>query len=284
MKSSQKAFDLIVSEEDSDKRYYVAHYQHFDFPGGSSGPTVAIGYDCGYVTHDEAAQDWLGILSEDMLAQIFLACGLKGEAAHNFVRIHGSSVTITWDQALKEFSDREMPKWESHVDHALPNTDLLSGDSYGAIVSLAYNRGASFSNPGSRYAEMRSIRQHMITKQFDRIPDDFLSMRRLWPTGGDLWRRRGHEADLFRAGLSGPVTGPAPVIPTPVQRSTDHSTKGLQTALNKLVNPVPPLIVDGVFGDNTDKAVRAFQTVNDLIVDGMVGRNTWAMIDQKLAA
>lgn len=281
MKSSQKAFDLIVSEESGDKRYYTTNYQHFDWPQGASGPTIGIGYDCGYVTHDEAANDWLGIISEEMLGQIFLACGLKGEAAHNFVRIHGSSVTITWDQALKEFSDREMPKWEDHVDEALPNTDMLSGDSYGVIVSLAYNRGASFSAPGARFAEMRAIRQHMITKEFSRIPDEFLSMRRLWPVGGDLWRRRGHEADLFRVGLGQSV---AIVIPTPIQRLSDHSTKGLQAALNTLVKPVPLLDVDGVFGEKTDEAVKMFQGANHLNVDGVAGRNTWTAIDNKLAA
>lgn len=285
MKSSQKAFDLIVSEEDGSQRYYIQHYQNFDWPEGASGPTIGIGYDCGYVTHDEAANDWLGILSENMLAQVFLACGLKGEAAHTFVRIHGSSITVTWDQALKEFSDREMPKWEAHVDAALPNTNLLSGDSYGALVSLAYNRGASFSNPGSRYAEMRAIRQHMITKNFDQIPGEFLSMRRLWPVNGDLWKRRGHEAALFQAGLGIAPTAsiPAPNIPTPIQRATDHSTKGLQIALNVLVKPDPPLEADGVYGTRTRESVEAFQLTHNLTVDGMIGSNTWAAIDQKMA-
>jgi GH24 family phage-related lysozyme (muramidase) len=278
MKSSQTAFNLIVSEESGDQRYYVQHYQHFDWPQGASGPTIGIGYDCGYVAHEEAANDWLGIVSENTLAQIFLACGLKGEAAHNFVRVYGSSVTITWDQALKEFSDREMPKWEEWVNEALPNTDMLSGDSYGALVSLSYNRGCSFNLPGSRYAEMRSIRQHMIAKRFDQIPGDFLSMRRLWPVGGDLWRRREHEAALFQAGLG---SGAPPAIPTPTQCPADHSTKGLQVALNVLLKPNPPLDTDGVFGAKTDEAVRAFQSTNHITVDGIVGRDTWNLIDQQ---
>lgn len=201
MKSSQAAFNLIVAEEDSDQAYYTRHYQHFDWPQGASGPTIGIGYDCGYVTPNEAKADWAGIVGDDVIAAIVRACGIKGEAAHAFVQAHAGSVTITWDQALQEFRDREMPKWEGHVTAALPNTDKLSGDSFGALVSLAYNRGASFSAPDARHAEMRAIKAHMASQNFSQIPAEFLSMRRLWPQGGDLWNRRGHEARLFQKGL-----------------------------------------------------------------------------------
>jgi peptidoglycan hydrolase-like protein with peptidoglycan-binding domain len=37
----------------------------------------------------------------------------------------------------------------------------------------------------------------------------------------------------------------------------------------------PITSLDGVFGAETERAVRAFQTENDLTVDGIVGRNTW---------
>lgn len=279
MKSSERAFDLIVTEEDGDKVYYIRHYQGFDWPQGVSGPTIAIGYDCGYVTRAEALADWTGIVSDATVSAIVSACGMRGEAAHAFVRAHGNLVTITWEQALKEFSDREMPKWEGHVDAALPNTDLLSGDSYGAIVSLAYNRGPSFDAPGPHYAEMRAIKQHMAAKEFELIPDEFLSMRRLWPQGGDLWRRREHEADLFRQGLGQPAQLPA--RPAPVARPHDRSTKSLQAALNAILQLEPPLDTDGVYGPATRADVEKLQVRAGLVPDGIAGNATWSAIEAR---
>ena len=33
--------------------------------------------------------------------------------------------------------------------------------------------------------------------------------------------------------------------------------------------------VDGIFGSGTDNAVRLYQRANGLVVDGIVGKNTW---------
>jgi GH24 family phage-related lysozyme (muramidase) len=201
--ASQAGINLIVTEEDSGQAYYTHHYSHFEWPEGASGPTVGIGYDCGYSTPEQIQKDWSGIISDPMVSVLMHAAGLKGEAAHMFVRTHGGSVTITWVQAMDEFDRRELPKWEAACRKALPNYDLLPPDCAGAIDSLAYNRGAGgFRMAGDRYREMRAITAHMEAKEFSKIPGEYLSMRRLWPVGGDLWRRREHEASLFRQGLA----------------------------------------------------------------------------------
>lgn len=199
---SDAAFNLIVIEEDSGQAYYTRHYRHFEWPQGASGPTIGIGYDCGYVTQAEATADWSGIVDDTTLAAILRACGLRGELAHAFVRARGGSVTIPWDQAIKEFREREVPKWIERVAAHLPNCGQLAPDSLGALVSLAYNRGPSFDAPGPRYAEMRAIKALMAAQNFSKIPAEFMSMRRLWPQGGDLWKRREHEAALFQKGLA----------------------------------------------------------------------------------
>lgn len=40
-------------------------------------------------------------------------------------------------------------------------------------------------------------------------------------------------------------------------------------------NQIPVGGIDGIFGANTERAVRTFQTNNSLAVDGVVGANTW---------
>ena len=54
--------------------------------------------------------------------------------------------------------------------------------------------------------------------------------------------------------------------------STGDSVKWLQWKLNNLFNE--NLVIDGVFGENTYKAVCKFQKANNLTVDGIVGKNT----------
>jgi hypothetical protein len=105
-----------------------------------------------------------------------------------------------------------VPRWATTVRKALPNCDKLSPDCFGALVSLAYNRGASFSLAGERYAEMRAIKAHMAAGEFSKIPGEFRSMKRLWmtPSVRGVAARRDHEALLFQKGLADPVKiGPA---------------------------------------------------------------------------
>lgn len=65
----------------------------------------------------------------------------------------------------------------------------------------------------------------------------------------------------------------------------DPSTvKWVQTSLNVLHVPNPPLDVDGEYGPLTTAAVKAFQQANGLVVDGWAGDATQARLQQALAA
>jgi peptidoglycan hydrolase-like protein with peptidoglycan-binding domain len=60
--------------------------------------------------------------------------------------------------------------------------------------------------------------------------------------------------------------------------STDPAVKDLQEALKILgFDPGP---VDGVFGQQTENAVKQFQQAKEIPVDGVVGRVTWINIDE----
>lgn len=200
IKSSTTAVSLIVNFEVSSQAAYNAKYQHPTWPGGASGVTIGIGYDCGYATANQIRSDWTGKISDAMVQALARTAGIHGSPASSASHMLFGGVIIPWAAAMAVFIGHDMPKWESIVSHALPNTDLLSGDSFGALVSLAYNRGASFTLTGDRYAEMRDIHAHMTTKDFDRIPNDIRSMKRLWPNVPGLRIRRDSEANLFATG------------------------------------------------------------------------------------
>ncbi|MCS7024397.1 MAG: peptidoglycan-binding protein [Bryobacteraceae bacterium] len=51
--------------------------------------------------------------------------------------------------------------------------------------------------------------------------------------------------------------------------------KTLQQYLNQRVAPTPPLVVDGIFGQQTHEAVKSFQRKLKIMVDGIVGPQTW---------
>ena len=60
--------------------------------------------------------------------------------------------------------------------------------------------------------------------------------------------------------------------------STGEAVKYLQTSLIKL--GYNPGLIDGIFGSKTETAVKLFQKAKGLVVDGVVGKNTWAAIDK----
>ena len=60
--------------------------------------------------------------------------------------------------------------------------------------------------------------------------------------------------------------------------SNDPAVRDLQEALKIL--GFDPGLVDGVFGAQTESAVKKFQQARDIPADGVVGRVTWINIDE----
>jgi GH24 family phage-related lysozyme (muramidase) len=205
---SERANALIVAFEVTSPRQYAKSYQRPTWPRGESGVTIGIGYDVGYVTKDWLKADWSRYIADGAVTSLNVACGVTGNAADRLLASL-QDVVISWSVAQRQFQEQIVPRYVGETEMALPNTKLLSPDSLGAVVSLVYNRGASFSigsakDHSGRYEEMRNIREHMIAKAFDKIPAEIRSMRRLWQGNSNmagLVQRRELEASLFELGL-----------------------------------------------------------------------------------
>ena len=70
-------------------------------------------------------------------------------------------------------------------------------------------------------------------------------------------------------------------MPTLKLGSKGEDVKTLQRALYSL-GFTSLGTIDGIFGSNTDIAVKQFQSKNALIADGIVGQNTWKKIGEKM--
>ncbi len=198
---SLEAIEEIIFEEDSSEFYYNKVYQHPEWPGGASGVTVALGYDLGYATAAKIAADFGGKVPDPALHAMISCAGITGTAAYRKMLAVKSAIVVPWSVALDVFLKRDMPQWIATIEHVLENTNLLGPTCRGVLVSLAYNRGASFHTPGDRCREMRAIAADMQGKNFKDIPNQFRSMARLWPASSGVHKRRFREAALFEKGL-----------------------------------------------------------------------------------
>lgn len=201
---SDRAIDLIVVFEVSSKAVYERRYRHPIWPKGRSGITCGIGYDVGYVTPPALKVDWQGNTSDTNIARLGAACGVTGQKAEALVA-QMREVDIPFDNAMSVFRSVTLVHTTAKTMSFLPNARMLSPDSLGALVSLVYNRGASFNGIGDRYLEMRQIRDDIADQHFSRIPARFRSMKRLWqndPASRGLVTRRELEAVLFEEGLT----------------------------------------------------------------------------------
>src|SRR5262249_42833991 len=82
--------------------------------------------------------------------------------------------------------------------------------------------------------------------------------------------------------LTGTTSGDlSPAAPRPLVRlgSRGDTVAELQVRLNE-DGARPRLDPDGSFGGATDRAVRAFQRRHGLLVDGIVGPQTWGLLDE----
>lgn len=225
---SDRAFKLIVDYETGGKAFYEQVIKSRPiWPREASGITIGFGYDLGYVSLDEYRRDWADVIAtltatqkSAMEACIGFHSGKDSAATMQGLLAAVRDIVFNWDASQVVFKAKTLPKFALLTEQALPNCNLLNGDCFGVLVSLTFNRGASYSKPQKpgdikdRYREMRAIRADMVAKNFADIPKQMKDMIRIWvgtavETG--LRRRRIDEANLFSSGLAAGLVAPPAV-------------------------------------------------------------------------
>lgn len=183
---SQDAIDLMVAFE-------IGSAKGQDLPAhllfGSIN--IGIGYDLGHVTAEQFTRDWGARLPAEMLVRLSPWVGRR-DVPDNY-NLEG--IIIPWQDALDVFLGSSVRPFVAGV-LALPRADELPADSFGALVSLAYNMGmGGLTSQGAR------IRDLLASGEFAAIPAQISAMKRLLPKFPGLQRRRDAEALLFQLGL-----------------------------------------------------------------------------------
>lgn len=221
---SPRAYDLIVRHETGGRAYYEGVYKARPvWPGEASGVTIGFGYDLGYYTADAFDRDW-SVLPAAVRQRLKSAVGKHGKnTPHDKLRelLRGlRDIVVGWELAEGVFRETTLPQFIGLTQRALPNAGELTQDSFGALVSLTFNRGAggytATQGANDRFREMRGIRAALKERRFSDIPALLRLMKRVWQgtsIAQEMNRRRENEALLFERGLTG--AGPSASLAVP---------------------------------------------------------------------
>jgi GH24 family phage-related lysozyme (muramidase) len=200
IKPSQKTLDLLLQYEvGGGKFYYEKYLSKFTWPGGASGPTIAIGVDCGYYTPLEL-ENIFSFLEEGQLDLVKGASNKTGERGKEYTKkLRAAGITVSWNKALEIFETLTWPKFTRLAEKTFPGLSDLHPDAYGAIISLVFNRGTSLR--GESRKEMVNIKGLIPSKNYKQIAREFRNMKRIWIGKGldGLLERREAEAKLIES-------------------------------------------------------------------------------------
>jgi hypothetical protein len=199
-KPSPNTLDLLLKYEvGGGKSYYEKYLSKFTWPGGASGPTIAIGVDCAYYSKTEL-QGIFSFLPTEQIEKIQRASGKTGLSGKEYaLTLKASGIIVNWEQALTIFENLTWPKFTKLAEKTFPGLKELKPDAYGSIVSIVFNRGTSL--VGSSRKEMVNIKNLIPDKNYKKIAEEVRSMKRLWVGKGldGLLERRESEAKLIES-------------------------------------------------------------------------------------
>lgn len=138
--------------------------------------------------------------------------------------------------------------------------------SFMAARGVDLGGGWSSIDPDARGQRVRAIQYLLNQRGYGLQIDGWLG-----PTSTGAVKNFQSRNGLVADGQVGPKTWPK-IVYSLRQGANGNHVRALQTALNKRS---AGLVVDGDFGSVTNTAVRNFQSVNRLAVDGLAGAVTW---------
>ena len=199
-KPSSNTFNLLLKYEvGGGEEYYTKYLSKFTWPGGASGPTIAIGVDCGYYSPQELSKIF-AFLSQTQLDLVKQASGKTGERGKAYTKIlRQSNIIVNWKDALDIFETFTWPKFTKLAEKTFPGILDLHPDAYGAIISLVFNRGTRLKGDSRR--EMVNVKNLIPKKDYKKIAKEFRNMKRLWVGKNldGLLERREAEAKLIES-------------------------------------------------------------------------------------
>ena len=201
-KPSLKTLELLFKYEvGGGESYYSKYLSKFTWPGGASGPTIAIGVDCAYYSEKELSQIF-SFLPQEQIKMISGATGKTGEEGKKYTTVlRSAGIIVQWVKAVEIFEKLTWPKFCKLAERTFPGLTDLKPDAYGAIVSLVFNRGTSLA--GEKRKEMANIKKLIQQKDYKKIAKEFRNMKRIWVGKGldGLIERREAEACLVEGCL-----------------------------------------------------------------------------------
>jgi hypothetical protein len=190
---SAAGYNLILEFETGGRSGYDPHPE---WPKGSSGVTIGIGYDLGYNSRAVIYSDW-NALEPVSRTRLLTVAGYTGKRARDILH-EVRDIYVEWGIATGVFDDVDLAREFDNARRSMPGFLSLRRNAQAALISLGFNRG--WGMLGGNRVEMRDIRDVGVPRQdYERIAAQLRQMTRIWrgtEIERGMTRRRNAEAAL----------------------------------------------------------------------------------------
>lgn len=216
-----------------------------------------------YVLADMASS---GILASLTAAQAFIESN-KGNSgltqqANNLFGIKG------------KYNGQSVKMWTTEYYNGVPTRVLADFRAYPSWAESIADHSSLF-NRLKRYENLRGLTDYTLACKYVQ-QDGYATSPSYANTLLNVILK--YSLFIWDAEVLGSSPGPTPVKNLPVLKygSRGEHVLAWQNFLN--LNGFPCGLADGIFGKNTEQAVKDFQASRGLDPDGIIGRKTWAAI------